>query len=272
MFNPKLEAFLDSLEVETYHPSCAPSKIIAPRTELDRKMDKYDIFKQDNWTNAGIHEFPVLVPKNAACGITLAALQNAWGSFMYAPVWATYGRIQRGSHPVQGFTDEPAEVKPPVETPYDRLKKKLIRFDGIQATHIANPALSKPHRIPDVTHTLVAWRGWAVDNGGLEALGSDARWIPKQLQHAVCRHYNHEAPAWDCSCGYWSFKGRESALQAMSRYEEDIAVIGTVEIWGRVIECENGWRSEFAYPKELWLLQEGLESLSWTYGVPVRKL
>jgi len=34
----------------------------------------------------------------------------------------------------------------------------------------------------------------------------------------------------------------------------------------------NGFRSEYSYPKELWLLNEGLESLSWTYGVPVRKL
>ena len=50
-------------------------------------------------------------------------------------------------------------------------------------------------------------------------------------------------------------------------------VVGTVEIWGRVIECENGFRSEFAYPKELWLLSEDddLSKLSWTYGVPVRK-
>jgi len=32
------------------------------------------------------------------------------------------------------------------------------------------------------------------------------------------------------------------------------------------------YRSEFAYPKELWLLKPGLEFLSWTYGVPVRML
>jgi hypothetical protein len=58
----------------------------------------------------------------------------------------------------------------------------------------------------------------------------------------------------------------------MEHYATSVDVIGEVEIWGRVIECENGWRSEYAYPKELWLLGEGLESLSWKYGVPVRRL
>jgi hypothetical protein len=60
--------------------------------------------------------------------------------------------------------------------------------------------------------------------------------------------------------------------QPEEEYVDSVDVVGTVEIWGRVIECRNGFRSEYAYPKELWLLRDGLEHLSWTYGVPVRKL
>lgn len=59
--------------------------------------------------------------------------------------------------------------------------------------------------------------------------------------------------------------------KALHAYQSLVMVVGSVEIWGKVIECENGYRSEFSYPKELWLLRPGLESLSWTYGVPVRK-
>ena len=47
-------------------------------------------------------------------------------------------------------------------------------------------------------------------------------------------------------------------------------MIGSVDPWGRVIETENGFRAQYAYPKELWLLEDGLEELGWIYGVKIR--
>ena len=38
------------------------------------------------------------------------------------------------------------------------------------------------------------------------------------------------------------------------------------------IDIRLGDRVRDAYPKELWLLQDGMEDLSWIYGVPVREL
>ena len=56
----KLEALLDGLEVNNHYPSEAPKKIIAlPRSALDEKMDKYDIFKQGDYQNVGTPEFPI---------------------------------------------------------------------------------------------------------------------------------------------------------------------------------------------------------------------
>jgi hypothetical protein len=160
------------------------------------------------------------------------------------------------------------------ENPHAKINKKIEQLREVPAVKLANPKPEAPARSksPDYVHTLTAWRGWDIDNGRLAALGSDATWRPKKAEQADCRNHNHPAPQMNCACGYWSFKKFEDMVKVLEGYANDVKVIGTVEIWGRVIECTNGFRSEFAYPKELWLLEEGLESLSWAYGVPVRKM
>jgi len=49
----------------------------------------------------------------------------------------------------------------------------------------------------------------------------------------------------------------------------DIGVVGTVSLWGKVIETEHGFRAQYAYPKELWL-DEGMLELGWIYKIPIR--
>jgi hypothetical protein len=262
----KLAAWLGSLQVETHFPNCAPQRVIEPETtELDKKMDQYDIFVQGNFNyNHGTAEFPVYGPKPSE-------------DFMpWLPGGAnlTYGSLgffrAYVSNMMSPIDEAPAK---PQETPYSRFKAKMTRLATAPAAEVANPAPTPPERSPDFVHTLTAWRGWGVSDGELEALGIASKWEPRRAHRAGCRvGRSHAAPALDCNCGYWSFKSRELLEQAMEHYATSVDVIGEVEIWGRVIECENGWRSEYAYPKELWLLGEGLESLSWKYGVPVRRL
>lgn len=139
--------------------------------------------------------------------------------------------------------------------------KKLA--DSIASLREVNPVrLTKP--MPDYVAPLTGWRGWKVDKNDLVALGQTAVWEPEKAVAAVCtsnKAAGHAAPVKDCACGYWSFKSLDTVQEALGRYST-VAVLGTVDIWGRVIECENGYRSEFAYPKELWLLKPGLEYLS----------
>jgi hypothetical protein len=266
----KLEHFLDSLDVETHFPSHAPKKIIvdmAPRSHLSAQMDKYDLFVQGNFNhNHGTAEFPVYGPRPS----------DLFDNLMYMPGGAffTYGALVPNGlgFAVAGIqiSDEPPAK--PVETPYDKLKTKLVKLSAASPTQLLDPAPPTLSRSPDFVHTITAWRGWGATNGMLEALGSDSRWEPKRAPKANCLYVSHAAPHMTCRCGYWSFRTFELLQAAMANYAGTVDVIGQVEIWGRVIECENGFRSEFAYPKELWLLDEGLESLSWKYGVPVRKL
>lgn len=147
----------------------------------------------------------------------------------------------------------------------DSFKDKIRKMQEVEAKKVTRP-------VPDYIHTLVGWRGWKCVQGKLEALGASGLWNPKEAKPAVCVHQgNHAVPCQSCQCGYWSFKSLDLLLEAINPYTTSCAVVGQVEVWGRVIDCEYGFRSEFAYPKELWLLNDGLDFLGPLYGVPVKK-
>ena len=266
----KLEHFLAALEVETHFPSGAPKKIIvdmAPRSHLDGLMDKYDLFVQGNFNhNYGTTEFPIYGPQATDQWSNPMYMPIQWG-LSTLPIHRSYAAVLHG---IQAPTEPEKEDSP---TPHDRFKDQVHELEVAKPVKLANP---KPaaiaHRAPDYTATMTGWRAWDVSEGLLEAVGNSYRWKPRRAEAAVCRSGAHEAPKFNCNCGFWSFKTLDLLLEARKGAPGPDRVVGPVEIWGRVIECENGFRSEFAYPKELWLLKDGLESLSWIYGVPVRRL
>ena len=261
----KLEAFLDALRVDTHLPSVVPER---PRSALDVKMDKYDMIIQGDYQNFGTAEFPVW---GKAVPSALSAMNTLWASYS-APMWPSPPGVLSWCN-VPSF---PEEFPSSIETPQTKLNKKIRQLKSINPVKIANPAPVPPEAMPDYTHTITAWRGWAVVNGRLSSLGTDSEWMPKRAYRAVCHAKifgpRHPAPHKKCNCGYWSFKSLDVMQDMLRDYSLHVDVIGQVEIWGRVVECEHGFRSEFAYPKELWLLKDGYESLSWDYGVPVRRL
>jgi hypothetical protein len=132
---------------------------------------------------------------------------------------------------------------------------------------------------PDYAAPLIGWRTWAAvdDEHGL-ALRSvvfASRWPPRERLEAVCAHRArsgllarllriepHEAPDEGCECGIYAACTPDLALpyldrQALLRWARSL-LIGRVALWGRVIECERGWRSTFAYPTQLYLLRTAL--------------
>lgn len=245
---------------------------------LRTMMDRYDIrdaVKGKDWTQSPIAD-GVILPNISSDGLYGLNSTSIWNS-----VFPTYGGINRA--PQFGFTgwrmmdpDPEAERKAKEQREHDlrEWKGHLTAIGEAPAVKLENPEPKKPkqHRSPDYVQTMIGWRAWSSDGNILEALGSDHQWKPKKIVQAECSYHDHEAPQMSCACGYWSFKTPELMKEACFGYKGDVAVVGSVEIWGRVIECQNGYRSEYAYPKELWLLEEGLERLSWIYGVPVRQL
>jgi hypothetical protein len=154
---------------------------------------------------------------------------------------------------------------------------------------------------PDYAGPLLGWRIWAAvaDDGGLRlrSVVFDGRWPPRERLAAHCalrprsrllarmlRVDAHDAPHEGCECGIYAARAPELALPYLGRLGlmrgVKAALIGRVALWGQVIECERGWRGEFAYPSSLYLLRARLSrrerphaldlarELS-VYGVPV---
>jgi len=141
--------------------------------------------------------------------------------------------------------------------------------------------------VPDSITMLTGYRAWRVnhkENGEwrLKAVGQDTTWEPKKKMEAVCATsrgngsqpggQRHPVPQRDCTCGFWAFKSIDMLPAALhgQGHRNEIRVIGSVDLWGRVIETEHGFRAQYAYPKELWLLEDHLEELGWIYGVKIR--
>jgi hypothetical protein len=125
---------------------------------------------------------------------------------------------------------------------------------------------------PDFIDPTVGWRTWLVmhERGGLRlrSIMYDALWLPRNELVARClqrgvffpsrRRCEHVPPARGCRCGIYaasepalaaSYLEGRSWADALGVYR----VIGTVSLWGRVVECTRGWRAARAYPKRIYV-------------------
>lgn len=249
-------------------------------------MDRYDIRERiagSEWRDHESGGLSIKVPLPS-----WQDMMHSIGSFSFPSPFCYMG-IDRGS-PFDNQAPPTEDAKEAAKRRAEKEKAELRRRESARVAFLMrmenagareaklyknpNPEPPTAPRIPDYTHTLTGWRAWDVQDGMLVALAWRSPWRARKAAPATCRADDHSAPQMDCDCGYWSFKTKEKMIATFAESGRDRhpVVFGPVEIWGRVIEHEHGYRSEFAYPKELWLLKPGLESLSWTYGVPVRQL
>ena len=129
---------------------------------------------------------------------------------------------------------------------------------------------------PDLAAAVVGWRVWAAsqerDELVLRSVVYPSRWPAGERFEAVCGNRArfgvigrvlpiaaHEAPGEDCGCGIYAARTPDIALRYLGRLGlirgARAALIGQVSLWGRVIECESGWRASYAYPSCLFLLR-----------------
>jgi hypothetical protein len=72
----------------------------------------------------------------------------------------------------------------------------------------------------------------------------------------LSRGSRHAAPTTACTCGIHAVPfGFPQSLAHQDRLLPPgrSIVVGTVSLWGEVIECERGWRAEYAYPSRLFM-------------------
>lgn len=91
-----------------------------------------------------------------------------------------------------------------------------------------------------------AWRCFNVINpsmGGapylLSPMSMGGELYPNQVYKAECNHLMHDAPKFDCTCGFYAFKKRRDA-RAYLRH----AIMAEVLLGGKIIETELGYRAE----------------------------
>ena len=119
---------------------------------------------------------------------------------------------------------------------------------------------------------ILGYRAWVLREGELSSYAVDNIWIPKQTNVARCGGYEHtkfwgphsmqsgpkliphasyEAPIAECGCGFYAFKTLPY-LQAWLEHRKPNIVIGEVYLWGKIVDCQYGFRAQYAYPKRFY--------------------
>lgn len=101
----------------------------------------------------------------------------------------------------------------------------------------------------------------------LAGVGYPSRWRAPVMEAQCDPLYESFPPHHNHPCGIWAVKSEQLMRQALAQYDHgDLMAYGTVELWGRYIEHRDGWRAQYARPKEitlhgLWAIGEPDESL-----------
>jgi hypothetical protein len=135
-----------------------------------------------------------------------------------------------------------------------------------------------------VREPIVGWRQWNfMYPHFLANLRQDTIYVPREKTEARCEQEDHseqQAPHLTCTCGIYAYKEKPRLLGDIRiTYGRPLAppvsglrlVYGEINLWGKVIEHEDGYRAQFGYPKRLWCTP-AIEPLAgwigYVYGVP----
>lgn len=86
----------------------------------------------------------------------------------------------------------------------------------------------------------------------LAALAQNCRW--DRTMTAACvtdAHHPDEPPSRYCGCGVWAFKTEEDMSARLVDYLDEHGLpiaYGRVQLWGRIIEHQHGYRAQHARP------------------------
>ena len=113
---------------------------------------------------------------------------------------------------------------------------------------------------PDAIEPVIGWRAWALarsPSGEPELrpiVYSGETWPARHVAEARCPPHGragHRPPEAECTCGLYAVDGLGRLPAVIGR---DVTVVGSVAMWGRLLEHDAGFRAEFAYPQDLRLV------------------
>ena len=142
----------------------------------------------------------------------------------------------------------------------------VLQRDGRGAAASAMQDLPSPldPGEPDLSiEPVIGWRAWMLQrqSGGGLALVSPMRllvWQPIAPIRATCGilHGGHRAPELHCLCGLYATSAFEQLPARVGGLTDpaSLGVVGSIALWGRLVEHTSGYRAEFAYPDRIRLV------------------
>jgi len=137
-----------------------------------------------------------------------------------------------------------------------------------------------------VREPIVGWRQWNfMYPHFLANLGNDTIYGPREKIEVRCEQYStigtlvlgkdpseQQAPHLTCTCGIYAYTEKPRLLREIGKTNSGLRLVyGEINLWGKVIEHEDGYRAQFGYPKRLWCTP-AIEPLAgwigYVYGVP----
>lgn len=129
-------------------------------------------------------------------------------------------------------------------------------------------------KIPDAIEPVEGWKVLCHSPDG--TLGSPRyplTWTPGEKVVARCAYAGaHKAPNDHCSCGIYMVK---SQMRAMMYDDLAPSVLVRLKGWGIVVPADRGYRVQYAYPAEMYLLDgtdDACEKLTRLWGVPTHSV
>lgn len=127
------------------------------------------------------------------------------------------------------------------------------------------------------TEPILGWRLWHVrlhdHEHRLESFTMHhVSWPAGRRFEARCSVHRERAPVHEHECGIYAFRTRALAEELLRRYtgvrhrygreyrelppvrEGRPIALGSVSLWGRILARERGFRAQYAYPYELYLI------------------
>jgi hypothetical protein len=121
-------------------------------------------------------------------------------------------------------------------------------------------ALPSPGRssAPLAIEPVIGWRTWSIgwndDGVYLASPMQEYDWQPMQPNRARCRsHFGRQLPNLGCGCGFYAVSHLQRLPVAVAS-SFSIGAVGSVAMWGRVVEHTAGYRGQLAYPDRIRLV------------------
>jgi hypothetical protein len=135
---------------------------------------------------------------------------------------------------------------------------------------VSAESTAKPLPEEHLVAAITGFRAWNVPLfvDELRSVAKPSKWLPYRRFEAKCEA--QQCAGVSCTCGIYAFNRMELVTKEYrGEGKSRKYVYGEVSLWGRVLECKDGYRAQFAYPKAFVNTGAVAKRMSEVFGVPL---